>query len=265
MTKTQLLDRFSHTGEDRILLARILDKEEAARLRGLPAYTGFLSPAEQALCQDLLKAAGASFWFTGGYPGAERRICVFLPDWMEPESFAAEETCPLCALLAETTGGKGLTHRDFLGSLMGLGLTREKLGDILVEEERRAQVLCLREVLPILQAQWDKAGKYPLRLTPLRLEEIRAPQVETRHIRDTVASLRLDAVLASGFSLSRGKAADWIASGRVSVNHRPCEKADKLVAEGDALVCRGLGKCVLTQVDGLSKKGRVMIHLERYG
>lgn len=264
MTKTQLLDRFSRTGEDRILLARILDQEETARLRGLPACTVFLSPAEQALCQDLLAAAGTTYFFTGGYPGAERRICVFLPDWMSPESFREEENCPLCALTAETTGGNGLTHRDFLGSLMGLGLTREKLGDLLVEEGRRAQVLCLREALPILETQWDKAGKYPLRLTPLPLDKIHAPQVETRHIRDTVASLRLDAVLASGFSLSRGKAADWIASGRVTVNHRPCEKADKLVTEGDVLVCRGLGKCVLSRVDGLSKKGRIMIHLNRY-
>lgn len=262
MTKTQLLDRFAPTGQDRLLLARVLDQEAAARLRATPAHTPFLSPAEQALCQDLLRAAGADFFFTGGYEGAERRICVFLPDWMSPESF--QEDCPLRALAAETTGGVGLTHRDFLGSLMGLGITREKLGDILVEEGRRAKVICLEETLPILLSQWDKAAKYPLRLTPLPLEQLAPLEQQVRVVRDTVASLRLDAVLAAGFSLSRGKAGDYLAHGRVSVNHRPCEKGDKLLVQGDVLVCRGLGKCVLSQVAGLSKKGRVMIQLERY-
>ena len=77
-------------------------------------------------------------------------------------------------------------------------------------------------------------------------------------------SLRLDAVMATGFSLSRGKAADVISAGRVEVNHALCLKSDRTVTQGDVLTCRGLGKCVLTEVNGLSKKGRVMIVMERY-
>jgi RNA-binding protein YlmH len=85
-----------------------------------------------------------------------------------------------------------------------------------------------------------------------------------RTIRDTVSTLRLDAVVACGFSTSRGKAADLISAGRVMVNHRECLKADKSVAEGDVLTCRGLGKCVLTEVGGLSRKGRITLTIERY-
>ena len=96
------------------------------------------------------------------------------------------------------------------------------------------------------------------------LDRLEPPAVETRTIRDTVSSLRLDAVAASGFSLSRGKAADLIASGRVQLNHRECVKPDHAVAQGDVLSCRGLGKCVLTEVGGPSKKGRILIVLERY-
>ena len=79
-----------------------------------------------------------------------------------------------------------------------------------------------------------------------------------------MAALRLDAVLASGFSLARGKAADAITGGRVTLNHRECVKPDRPVAEGDVLTCRGLGKCVVKTVGGQSRKGRVIIEIERY-
>jgi RNA-binding protein YlmH len=79
-----------------------------------------------------------------------------------------------------------------------------------------------------------------------------------------VASPRLDAVLGSAFSLSRSKAAAYIAAGKVALNHRECLKCDKTVEEGDVLTCRGLGKCVVKEVPGQSKKGRTMLVLERY-
>ena len=83
-------------------------------------------------------------------------------------------------------------------------------------------------------------------------------------IHDTVNTPRLDAVLSSGFSLSRGKAAEAISAGRVEVNHAPCLKGDKSVAQGDVLTCRGLGKCVVTELGGQSKKGRTILTIERY-
>ena len=87
---------------------------------------------------------------------------------------------------------------------------------------------------------------------------------QVKLVHDTVSTLRLDAVLASGFSLARGKAADAIAGGRVSLNHRECLKPDRAVAQGDTITCRGLGKCVLKRVGGQSRKGRIIIEIERY-
>lgn len=146
---------------------------------------------------------------------------------------------------------------------MGIGLTREKVGDILVRKEN-AQVIVLREAAPILLSQFDQAGRYRLKLREIPLSQLAPVPVQVKVVHDTVAALRLDAVLASGFSIARGKAADLISAGRVSVNHRECVKGDKAVAEGDVLTCRGLGKCVLTAVGGQSRKGRVMIEIERY-
>ena len=264
MTKTQLLNQVAGDSERRLLLARLLDKRELAQERSIPGVSGFLSPEEQGAAEVLLqRLPPAGHLFFGGYPDAERRVCVFLPHWLEAEDWQASPEGPICALHVSVPAQAQLSHRDYLGSLMGLGLTREKLGDILVEE-RGATVLLLREVLPILLDQWAQVGRYPLTLEERPLEALAPAVAKVREIRDTVASLRLDAVLATGFSLSRTRAVEYIASGRVMVNHSLCEKPDKLLAPGDSLTCRGLGKCLLTEAGGKSKKGRTIIRLERY-
>ena len=266
MTKKELLDRCARSGEERMLLARTLDKLELAQNRGVPAHTPFLSPGEGASVTDLLNAWGRPrhlFW--GGYEGAERTICVFLPDWQEDEDFLSDPEGPLAAIQATFHDSASLSHRDILGSLMGLGITREKLGDILLPEPGTCQVVVLKEAVSILTSQWEGAGRYKcreVRQIPLSALAPKPPQIKT--IRDTVASPRLDAVLSSGFSLSRSKAAAYIAAGKVAVNHRECLKSDKTVEEGDVLTCRGLGKCVVKEVPGQSKKGRTMLVLERY-
>ena len=122
----------------------------------------------------------------------------------------------------------------------------------------------LDTVADFLLSSWNSAGRARLTVTEIPAAHLHIPEVRCEEVRDTVSSLRLDAVAASGFSLSRGKAADLIASGRVQLNHRECVKPDHAVAQGDVLSCRGLGKCVLTEVGGPSKKGRILIVLERY-
>ena len=264
MTKTELLDRCARNGEERTLLARVLDKRAQAEGRSIPACTPFLSPEEQASVTALLNAAGpCRHLFFGGYEGAERRVCAFLPDWQEEDGFLADPEGPVAAIQAEFHPDAQLSHRDFLGGLMGLGITREKLGDILVHQGY-CQVLLLREALPILLSQWESAGRWKLKVREIPLDRLEVTPPEVKTIRDTVATLRLDAVVASGFSTSRARAADLIAAGRVAVNHRECTKADKPVAQGDVLTCRGLGKCVVKEIPGQSKKGRTMIVLERY-
>ena len=262
MEKSKLLDRCGAEGEDRLLLAKVLDRAEQAAGRNVPAWTDFLSPQQQMLAQDLLRLAGIpeTAWLRqGGYQGAERNILLFLPDWMELET--AES--PLRCLRASFRPEDRLSHRDILGSLMGMGIVREKVGDILVSPES-ADLIVLDTVAQFLLSSWNSAGRARLAVTEIPAAHLHIPEVRCEEVRDTVSSLRLDAVAASGFSLSRGKAADLIASGRVQLNHRECVKPDHAVAQGDVLSCRGLGKCVLTEVGGPSKKGRILIVLERY-
>lgn len=262
MNKTELLNKYAFDPEERVALARILDRMRRAENRSIPCASQFLSPALRAAAEPLLAACGhPKHLFHGGYMGAERTICVFLPDWLEEEDWIASDE--LGAVEAAFPPDADLSHRDILGGLMGIGLTREKAGDILMGEGR-AQIVCLREAVPILLSQFSMAGRYRLKLQEVSLTELAPAPAEVKLVRDTVATLRLDAVLAAGFSMARGKASTLISSGRVSLNHRECLKGDREVKEGDVLTCKGFGKCVLKSVGGQSRKGRTVIEIERY-
>jgi RNA-binding protein YlmH len=222
--------------------------------------TEFLSPQEQAAAERLLHMLGAEegYLFWGGYEGAERRQLHFLPDWQAEPDFEA-----IRFLRCTFYEAGRLTHRDFLGSLMGLGLTREKIGDILVSD-RSADVLVSQSVADHLLRQWNAAGRTALHVTEIEAAELNVPVQQTKTLRDTVSSLRLDSVLSVGFSTSRGKAAEAVESGRVQVNWTDCQKPDRILRQGDVITVRGAGKCKLTEVGGTTKKGRVFITVERY-
>lgn len=262
MEKAELLNRLATSGEERLLLSRVLDQLRFARQRNTPAATAFLSPAELGAAERLIAAAGhPSHVFLGGYDEAERRLCVFLPDWQTPEEVDAGDY--LCALRASWKSPDPLTHRDFLGALMGIGIKRETVGDILVDKGS-CDLLLLPEIRPFLLQTLESAGRVRLTLQELPLEALSVPVGERKTVHDTVSSLRLDAVAASGFSTSRSKLAGAISAGRVSLNWRVVTRPDAPVRQGDVISCRGLGKCHLTEVGGQSRKGRTAITLERY-
>lgn len=265
MDKSALLDRLGAAGDDRLLLAKILDRADQARRRNIPAATDFLSPQQQATGLELLRLAGVSeteFSLLGGFGGAERKLFLFLPDWLEPEDAAAQS--PIRCLRASFRAEFTLSHRDFLGSLMGMGVAREKIGDILVGPDS-ADLLVLDSVTEFLLQSWASAGKAKLGVAEIPLDRIHIPEVKCREVRDTVSSLRLDAVAASGFRMARGRAADLVAAGKVQVNWRECLKPDKLLAAGDVITARGFGKIELAAVGGTTRKGRISVTLKRYG
>ena len=264
MDKSKLLDQCGALGEDRTLLARVLDRAKQASERNIPAATDFLSPAQQAQAADLLHAAGipeTAYIRWGGYDGAERAVLLFLPDWMDPSD--AGTYSPIRCLRAAFRPDDRLNHRDILGSLMGMGIVREKVGDILVSPES-ADLIVLDTVADFLLSSWNSAGRAKLTVTEIPAAHLHIPEVRCEEVRDTVSSLRLDAVCSTGFRMARGKAVDMISSGHVQVNWRPCTKADKLLTEGDTVSARGFGKFQLAAVGGVTKKGRTAIVVKRY-
>ncbi len=260
MDKNGIIGKIARDSEDKLLLARIFDKYEQMERRGIPTATAFLSPREQTMAQALLNSAGirSGYLFDGGYEGAERKLIAFLPEWADG---CEGELCFLRASFHGTDST--LTHRDILGSLMGLGITREKVGDILISPHS-ADVVVAEGIAGFLKNDWDSAGRVRLTVTEIDRQELEIPEAKVTQVQDTVSSMRLDAVVSAAFSISRGRAAELIAAGKVSLDHMPCVKCDKAVGEESVLTARGFGKAVVRECSRVSKKGRIILIIDRY-
>jgi len=255
------IEKIAQNPEDKLLLSKVWDKINSGIRKNIMASTPFLTPREQELCRYLFGNAEGLVYF-GGYEGAERRMLIFLPDYLEQDS-AFREDAPLVCLRAEFYEGDTLSHRDLLGALMGAGIARETVGDILIDGSR-CDFLVTAQIAPYILQNLTGAGRTRLRLAAIPLESIHVPKAQVKELRDTLASLRLDSVVSSGFRISRGQAAQAISAGKVAIDGLPCEKPDKTVAEGAKISLRGSGKICLASIGGKSKKDRVCVTIHRY-
>lgn len=259
--KRDLVARYAAQPEDRLLLGRILDLADRAAHSGYPVATRFLDPRQQTMASAMLRSAGLPYVLFGGYEQAERRVAVLGERDPPPELL---EQAGGIALLQADTATEGLTHRDYLGALMGLQITRDLIGDILVQP-RGAQLLVCDSCAAFLEEQFTGAGRAKLSLRALPLSELQPVEQQGEELRITVASERLDAVLAAVYPMSRTAAAQHIAAGRVLVCSLVCQKPDRLLKEGDVVTLRGSGRLLLQQVGGLTRKGRTVLTVLRYG
>jgi len=263
--------------EERFFLGQLADRISQCENKYIVTYTNFMDSHQQSIArsycrknfipvleEDLLPEVVDSIpatrsVFYGGYKDAERVILISLPDY----AFLQQEN-PLTVVRAiKAEGSRELTHRDYLGSLIGLGIKRELIGDILVRSDG-ADMIVMKDIAEFILMHYHKAGRVSLQLTRHPMEELIVPERKVEVITDTVASLRLDSVTASAFGLSRGKAGEAIARGLVFVNHMENTKTDFQVDEGDRITLRGKGKACLIEIGGKSRKDRQYIKIERY-
>jgi len=254
------IEKIARTPEDKLLLAKVWDKIQSGIRKNIPASTCFLSPRELEMTRYLFGDAEGLSAF-GGYEGAERKMLVYLPDYLD-ESALFEEP-PMVCLRATFYEGDSPSHRDFLGALMGAGIARETVGDICVSKGS-CDFFVTEEVAPYLLQNFIGAGRTKVRLQAISLEEVQVPQPETMEIRDTLASLRLDSVISSGFRIGRSLAAQYVTAGKAAIDGLPCEKPDKTVSEGSKISVRGLGKIRLSNINGKTKKDRISVVIHRY-
>lgn len=188
-------------------------------------------------------------------------MACYLPPYLEENSLYAEG--PVTCICASYFEGDCLTHRDFLGSLMGAGIKRETVGDICVGKGS-CDFFLLREMAPYVVQNLPSAGRTRLHLEEIPLEEAQIPTPETETIRGTLASCRLDSVIGAGFRLSRTRAGELVLSGGAAVDGLPCQKPDRQVAPGAVISLRGMGKIRLAEVKGQTRKGRISVEIEKF-
>lgn len=255
------IEKIAHTPEDRILLAKLWDKINAGIRRCISANTCFLTPRELEMARYLFGDYPGLHAF-GGYEEAERKMLVFLPDYLEEDTLCAEDS-PIVCLRAAYFEGDELSHRDFLGSLMGAGIGRETVGDICVGKGC-CDFFVTAEIAPYILQNFLSAGRTKLHIQQIPLKDAKIPEPEVKEIRDTLASIRLDSVISSGFRIGRSLAAQYVNAGKAAIDGLPCEKPDKPVAEGAKISVRGLGKIKLTAINGRTKKDRISVTIHRY-
>ena len=255
------IEKIAHSPEDKVLLAKVWDKIQAGIRRDIPASTCFLSPRELEMTRYLFGDLPGLHSF-GGYEDAERKMLVYLPEYLE-DAYLMEEDSPVVCLRATYYEADSLSHRDFLGALMGAGIARETVGDICVGSGS-CDFFVTAEIAPYVAQNFLSAGRTKLSIQQIPLAAVSVPEPEVKEIRDTLASLRLDSVISSGFRIGRSLAAQYVTAGKAAIDGLPCEKPDKPVAEGCKVSVRGLGKMKLATVGGQTKKGRISVTIHRY-
>ena len=241
------------------LIRRADDLAARAEKTGSVTSTAFLTPAEQYALRTFRPRADCTVVFSGGVGGAERACAFFLPDWMEEAMFDPAETIR-CVRVTAHFGAPG--HRDYLGALLGMGVKREWIGDILVDGST-AHVLCIKTVEPHLLTI-EKVGRCGVKTAAVPLSAVPAPERKVRPVSFTVQSPRLDAVLAGLFHLSRTQAAERIRTGDASLNYAECLRPDAEIRPGDIVSLRGCGKAEIKDLGGQSRKGRTYLTGEVY-
>lgn len=264
MQKTELLHTLAKTPDERLLLAQVLDKWELCQRRSYPTHTRFLDLRQRTLVTHLLERMGATgesvLW--GGYPDAERVCALFYPDYLTADDVCTAPHQPLTLLRAQKSRSDTLAHRDYLGALMGLGLERSVIGDILVHDQG-ADILVLTEMAEYILSNFCKAGRKFLTLDTVPLAELRLPMTEETIREGSVASLRLDSVTALLFSISRTQAQEAIEKGLVFVNQMQVLKNEYPLAAGDRITLRGHGRARIEALGGTSRKGRQFLRYAR--
>lgn len=257
MDKEQLTSHLRGEAEQEIG-AIIVDLARQAWEYNWPQVTRFFDPYERRVAQSVLAGIPevASLAF-GGYKQAERARMVIYPQFFLTETIAS----PIAVL--QVTGGKDASHRDFLGSLLGTGIKREKVGDIIVVDGG-CQVVVAAEMADYIMTNWTHVGPHPVQVQLIDEEQLAVEPERIKEIRSTVASLRLDAVAAAGYGVSRTKLVREIKAERVKVNWQVIANPAHQVEAGDVISLRGRGRLVLHEVQGTTRKGRISILLQRY-
>ncbi len=250
-------DKFASATDSRheIMLRHIFDMALLCEKRYESVYGDFLSENTISMLlsrKHLLPLEPVLF---GGYSDAQRQMVAFISEYDEADF-------PVSAVKITSPRISSLSHRDFLGSILGLGIKREKCGDIIILEDE-CYVILHRDIASFVATNLEKVGREGVRSIECSISDIRLPEKSFEPIKGTVASLRLDSVVSLFSGKGRSRATELISAGYVFVNGISAIKNDMHLNDGDVISVRGCGKAIL-ETGGKSKKDRLFITLNKY-
>lgn len=262
MDRKDIVARYSLNDKYEIELFKVLDKIEISVNKNIFKYTDFLDPYLASICSEILKTrfGYVNFDITGGYEGSERKIIVLYPDYYDE----ADAYTPLKVIKIDNlVKGRQFDHREVLGSILGLGLKREKIGDIIINEED-IQVIVVEEIAGYVEMNMNQIGRYKVSAYIDEIHNVIPKENSFLIITDTVKTLRLDSVSSAGFKVARSKTITDIKREKLKVNFSPVFSPSYNVKEGDLISYRGKGRIILDKVLGKTKKDRYKISIKKF-
>lgn len=247
--------------DTKLLEAKIRDVFVIAGRNREKRGTNFLDPEEQRIAEQVAKSfPDMGFFLDGGHDDAERKILVVYSE------IAARDALkdPLGALrISSKDPSEYPGHRDYMGSILGLGINREKLGDILVAGSS-ADVVVKQDILEYIGRNLVKVGNVPVSVEEISVKELLSPERPYKELKSTVASLRIDAVASIAFGISRSKMAPFIKGENLKLNFKVIKDPSTAVKEGDTISAHRLGRAKVVEIGGESKKGRTYVKVHKY-
>ncbi|MBS4172442.1 RNA-binding protein [Bacillus sp. FJAT-49736] len=237
--------------DEKEFIDQVLNWQQFVENSYSPKLSDFLDPRQIHIVKSLIGThSTVKYSEFGGYDNAERKRVLLYPDYFTPEynDFQIKLT-----EIEYPRKFVSLSHRQILGSLMSLGLKREKFGDILIQDDR-IQVVIPSEMMDYIRMELKQIGKTNIQLVELSLDEIIKSDEEWKEVTTTASSLRLDALLSSVYPISRQKAQTLIQHGLVKVNWKEIEQTSFQCEEGDVISARGYGRCKIISIEGQTKK-----------
>ncbi len=266
MNKQEILKKYNNE-EDRLLIAKTLDKLEFATMKNKITNTDFLDMHQKNIIQKLLNSIKcANFCFFGGNEEAERTVAIFYPEKFDIGIVKKNYNNIMGVveiILPNELQGK-YTHRDFLGGLMKLGIKREKIGDIIVFDEG-AHIIVLNEIIDFVKENVSSLTRFSKACIQIKkIEELQKQEIHTEEMQIIVSSLRLDNIVSELAKTSRTKAEEIINAERVFVNFENVVKDSKTLKEADIITIRGKGRFKIKEIIGNTKKGRFIVKIEKF-
>ena len=253
--------------EEKMLLAEIFDKAENTDKKNKIEYTDFLDMSQIKLVQNFINKQGVSnYILTGGFEEAERKIFIFYPEKFN-EQVVKKNIQNIIQIiriqLPDDLKGK-YTHRDYLGGVMKLGVKREKLGDIIVDNNG-ADIIIDKEICKFLLENLKELTRFSKSIITLEnIQNLRNVEIRKEELEIIVSSLRLDNIISELARCSRNKALEIINMERVFINFQVETKKTKQIKEGDIITIRGKGRFIIKEKIGQTKSGRTILKIEKF-
>jgi len=259
LDRSKLTEKYTDY-DDRLLANKILDAVEYCKKNFTYKATTFLDPRQQKLIEGLLtKEKSIEYYVESGIEESERKLYIIYHEDYDVDDI--EKPYQILEFFWYNKGIKKPSHRDFLGSIIGAGIKREMLGDIILQEDK-AYVVCSKEVSEYILYNIERVGSLPVKVQIVEHAGI-IPEKE-RTINTTVSSLRLDGIISAGFAISRTKTAELIKSGKVRINWEEKDITSKVIKQSDVISIRGKGRIILEEIVGNTKKDKIRIVIKKF-